>query len=600
MRFTFVILLFCCLGADAQMIIKAHANYIPLSTETGINAIFSIRKIVSGYSGSAIRVRRSNDNTEQDIGWVGTELDTASLKTFVGANSGFVTTWYNQNGGNNATQTTAANQPRIVNAGTVERLSGKVTLFFDGTNDNMYVSSFNNTKVSAFVVFARQTGTSLGRAILRKGRTSNTSLEFILRTDASNYLEGAASTGASTVLASTSPNTINATAINLGVFLFNNSTVRTSINSNAYVSNNLSGNMFQGTANMVIGSTCSNETCTAFEGYWGGRISEVLIYGTTVNDVTIKNNINSYYNLFWDGTFASILDTFPSSAAAYSLRNLSSTYKGALIRVRRSNDNAEQDIFGDYYGNLDTAGLKEFVGANSGFVTTWYDQSGNARNATQTTAANQPRVVNAGIVERSNGKPSIRFISHLMSVNYTNFHLIDTLRTFNIVTPVLAAAANVTTEILWGYDGGGGSSTAGSRGISWGAATVLINNEKFGMYFSNSTSGGGGRLGQTNYTRNANTMVLHETINRNGTPGTLWYLNNDNTNRSFNLSANMNTNTNTAPSNTETTSTNFWIKSTQGNINAVELTYSELIIYTSLINSRSGIQTNINNYYSIW
>jgi len=295
-----------------------------------------------------------------------------------------------------------------------------------------------------------------------------------------------------------------------------------------------------------------------------------------------------------------LLDQYSGAAAAYSLRKLRTAYTGSAIRVRRSSDNSEQDIGFTSAGDLDTASLKTFVGANSGFVTTWYDQSGNARNATQTTAANQPRVVNAGIVERSNGKPSIRFISHLMSVNYTNFHLIDTLRTFNIVTPVLAAAANVTTEILWGYDGGGGSSTAGSRGISWGAATVLINNEKFGMYFSNSTSGGGGRLGQTNYTRNANTMVLHETINRNGTPGTLWYLNNDNTNRSFNLSANMNTNTNTAPSNTETTSTNFWIKSTQGNINAVELTYSELIIYTSLINSRSGIQTNINNYYSIW
>ncbi len=299
MRFTFVILLFCCLSADAQMIIKAHPNYIPLSTETGINASFSIRKVVSGYSGSAIRVRRSNDNTEQDIGWTGTELDTASLKTFVGTgNSGFVTVWYNQNGGNNATQTTAANQPRIVNAGTVERLSGKVTLFFDGINDNMYVSSFNNTKVSAFVVFARQTGVSLGRTILRKGRTSNTSFEFVLRTDASNYLEGGASTGASSTSSNTNPNTINATAINLGVLLFNNSTVRASINSNAYVSNNLSGNMFQGTANIAIGSACANETCTTGELFWAGRISEVLIYGTTINDADIKTDINSYYAIY--------------------------------------------------------------------------------------------------------------------------------------------------------------------------------------------------------------------------------------------------------------------------------------------------------------
>jgi hypothetical protein len=238
MRFTFVILLFLSLCADAQMIIKAHANFIPLSTETGINASFSIRKVVSGYSGSAIRVRRSNDNTEQDIGWTGTELDTASLKTFVGSNSGFVTTWYNQNGGNNATQTTAANQPRIVNAGTVERLSGKVTLFFDGTNDNMYVSSFNNTKVSAFVVFARQTGISLGRTILRKGLTSNVSAEFFLRTQVNNYIESNASTGASSQTSSTNPNAISSTGINLGILLFDNSTVKAGLNNNAYVSGN--------------------------------------------------------------------------------------------------------------------------------------------------------------------------------------------------------------------------------------------------------------------------------------------------------------------------------------------------------------------------
>jgi len=46
----------------------------------------------------------------------------------------------------------------------------------------------------------------------------------------------------------------------------------------------------------------------------------------------------------------------------------------------------------------------------SGFVTTWYDQSTNARNVTQTTAGNQPRIVNAGVVELENGKPTIRFL----------------------------------------------------------------------------------------------------------------------------------------------------------------------------------------------
>ena len=31
-------------------------------------AAYSVRKLSNGYSGSAIRVRRSSDNTEQDIG----------------------------------------------------------------------------------------------------------------------------------------------------------------------------------------------------------------------------------------------------------------------------------------------------------------------------------------------------------------------------------------------------------------------------------------------------------------------------------------------------------------------------------------------------
>ena len=306
-----------------------------------------------------------------------------------------------------------------------------------------------------------------------------------------------------------------------------------------------------------------------------------------------------------------LLDDYPNAAAAYSLRKLDKDYTGSAIRVRRSNDNAEQDIA--FIGTeLDTTSLKTFVGANSGFVTTWYNQADSAgifgtKNATQTTAANQPRIVNAGTVERANGKPTIRFISHLMRVTYTNFHLIDTLRTFNVVTPTLAAAADVSSEILWGYDGGGGNSTAGNRGISWGAATASLSGEKFGMYFSNSTINGG-RLGDNTYTRAANEMILHTTTNRAFISlsdfSTLWYINGSTTPVNFNLSAGMSITTNSAPSNTNTTSTNFWIKSIQGITNNIELRYSELIIhnqrFTNGIFNLSGIQNNINSYYSIW
>jgi len=103
-----------------------------------------------------------------------------------------------------------------------------------------------------------------------------------------------------------------------------------------------------------------------------------------------------------------LLDLYPSAAAAYSVRLLRSAYSGSAIRVRRSSDNAESDI-GFSGGNLDTTALTSFCSGTNGFVTTWYDQSGNARNATQTTAANQPQIVSSGSVINVNSKPSVRF-----------------------------------------------------------------------------------------------------------------------------------------------------------------------------------------------
>ena len=107
--------------------------------------------------------------------------------------------------------------------------------------------------------------------------------------------------------------------------------------------------------------------------------------------------------------FVGLLDTYSGAAAAYSLRKLSTTYAGSAIRVRRSSDNAEQNIGFDGSGNLDTTTLISFCGASNGFVTTWYDQSGVGRNATQSTAGKQPQIVSAGTVITENGKPSVSF-----------------------------------------------------------------------------------------------------------------------------------------------------------------------------------------------
>jgi hypothetical protein len=110
------------------------------------------------------------------------------------------------------------------------------------------------------------------------------------------------------------------------------------------------------------------------------------------------------------GGFTGILDEFTGAAAAYSVRKLSSTYSGNAMRVRRSSDDTEQDIAFTGSGVLDTSSLLSFVGTggtDNGFVTIWYDQSGNAKNALNTTESQQPKIVSAGSVVTLDGHPCL-------------------------------------------------------------------------------------------------------------------------------------------------------------------------------------------------
>jgi hypothetical protein len=137
-----------------QSINRASAAPLLLDDYPGASAAYSLRKLKSGYTGSAVRVRRSNDNTEQDIGFSAGIIDETALTNFVGANSGFITTWYDQTGnGKDAVQTTASQQPRIVNSGTVEKDGdGLINIYFDGTTDRLRntVSLAGGNNLSAF------------------------------------------------------------------------------------------------------------------------------------------------------------------------------------------------------------------------------------------------------------------------------------------------------------------------------------------------------------------------------------------------------------------------------------------------------------------
>lgn len=99
----------------------AAPSYL-LDQYPGAAAAYSTRRLSSTYAGSAIRVRRSSDDAEADIGFTSTgDLDTAALLAHVGASDGFVRTLYDQSGnGRDREQPTAVAQPRIASSGVVD------------------------------------------------------------------------------------------------------------------------------------------------------------------------------------------------------------------------------------------------------------------------------------------------------------------------------------------------------------------------------------------------------------------------------------------------------------------------------------------------
>lgn len=166
---------------SALAVIGVHPQLRLLdSYTTNLWSLIGLRKRRSAYTGACLRVRRSSDNAEQDIGFSGWWVDEAALLSFIGANSGFVTTLYDQSGnGRHWTQTTAANQPRVVNAGVFDGV-----VYFDGSNDYLTSNASSSGANSGVTVHLEAALRSRGVAIvLEHGADYNGYRGFVLYDD---------------------------------------------------------------------------------------------------------------------------------------------------------------------------------------------------------------------------------------------------------------------------------------------------------------------------------------------------------------------------------------------------------------------------------
>ena len=264
----------------------------------GASLGLSLRLLDRNYTGFCIKVRRSSDNDELDIGFVNNELDTASLLTFAGSGDAFVTIWYDSSGLNdNAFQTSAGNQPKIVDSGSVILDEGKPAFLF---SENQWLQTVNpyptNQYLSAFYLATSTEGNqrvldTRGRGVFGSvqgwhAKYSNFRVDSFLIDDGSgdsSKIDGISYTGRNLVSA-----LVNGGA-NGFIKSFKNSV---NLENTSFVNpiDYDSGNV------LTIGANSNGQNSQKFT----GKMQEAILYSFDKGSerVGIENNINDYFSIY--------------------------------------------------------------------------------------------------------------------------------------------------------------------------------------------------------------------------------------------------------------------------------------------------------------
>ncbi len=269
--------------ADSNTVVPVSAFTGLLDTYSGASAAYSLRQLSSTYTGNCIRVRRSSDNAEQNIGFVNNVLDEASLLTFCGAGNGFVTTWYDQSGNaNNATQSTAFNQPQIVSSGAMITTNGKNSISFSGTKLMLLASSIT-IGASNYTSFVGKRAASANR-LIGLSRWNTNGYSMYLWSDNNYYFLGKTNS----YLASSSTDTTT------------NQLLLTGQNSAGTMAMFKNGNSIASSSNVIVYSTIVDAIGGASGNFSNCNLQENILYNSdqSTNRTGIESNINTFYTIY--------------------------------------------------------------------------------------------------------------------------------------------------------------------------------------------------------------------------------------------------------------------------------------------------------------
>lgn len=244
---------------------------------------YSLRKLRTAYTGYSIRVRRSSNNDELNIGFdQNGELDTSNLLDFVGSGDGFITTLYDQSGGsNNLIQNAVSEQPIIVNSGLLNTENGKPAINFGINNSLNFIDQLNGINSHLYSVF-----------------NAGDSSRFSLVGGTYVYIPFGQSGSTSTETIRI-PNLINSG--NSVSFYLNGQNIDSDINNRGdvftqYVSG--IGQNLIGLNNLLLQHVTRVGWGSNSVYRINGNFQELIIMNDSSNRIEIESNINSHYDIY--------------------------------------------------------------------------------------------------------------------------------------------------------------------------------------------------------------------------------------------------------------------------------------------------------------
>lgn len=264
-----------------------------LDTYTGATAGYSVRRLATSAT-NLMRIREDAGDTETDIGYdSNNELDTAAIATHCGTANGYVVTWYDQAGSNNATQGTDTLQPQIYNGSAVLTENGQPAVKFLSNSLIVPDAVWDKDDISVFTV-CQATNTDSAVVHLSPDFAADWAILCVGSSQTSGNFGSVLYTNATLRDKDTGSYTLGTQILSTTISEVSTQVVEQYLDATAVSGNE---NISAAVDEMALGSRRD----TSAEKALNGTIQEVIVYGDAKDSTGksgIESDVNTYFSIY--------------------------------------------------------------------------------------------------------------------------------------------------------------------------------------------------------------------------------------------------------------------------------------------------------------